>query len=154
MPIFTDEVNVEKDCPKKLKHINGIFINGQNIKSKTDKIAKSIFPDLVKSEIEKPWKIPNSGSWLEISETDEVIDEYFEVGDLLYFRTISPTGFLECYSPKLKGLFWILPENITTCNDKSIDSAQQESVPVEYSIMGMIEIQRLGWEAWHKKHKK
>lgn len=154
IPIFTDGVNVKKDCPEKLKHINGTFINGQNIKSKIDKIAQSTFPDLVKSKIKKPWKIPNPGSWLEISETDEMIDEYFEVGDLLYFRAISPMGLFECYSPKHKDLFWILPENVTICADETIGRSQQESVPVEYSIMGMIEIQRLGWEAWRKKHKK
>ena len=57
----------------------------------------------------------HSAGALAVRNIDQGIGEYLTQKDLLYFRRLSPLGLFECYSPKLKALFWILPENVRPC---------------------------------------
>ena len=45
-----------------------------------------------------------------------MIEEYFDIGDKLYFRAVSPIGLFKCYAPKLNKLFWIAPQNVHRVN--------------------------------------
>ncbi len=70
---------------------------------------------------------------------DEIIEQYFDFGDLLYFRRISPLGLFECYSPKINDLFWIYPPNVCLSDIVDEDGTfERENVPQKFRISTMI----------------
>lgn len=81
-----------------------------------------------------------------------MVEEYFDVGDKLYFRMISPLGLFDCYAPNLGEQFWIAPENVRRMVNYEEAEEMRRSVPFIYQITGMVEIMRLGWEQWNKQN--
>lgn len=149
LPIFLTE-NIPSNCPDVLRNINGEFLDAYNVKSIALKIIQHSFPSLVKNKSKQSWNYPIPGSWLEISNIDRAIEQYFNLGDKLYFRAISPMGLLECYAPKIKGLFWITPENVHLCLDTERNKELEKSIPKKFTVMGMIDIQTRGWDCYHQ----
>jgi|SRR2546422_4739263 len=137
--------------PERLKHINGERLNAHNVKSVAWKIARRLFPEQLKEEAAREWRFPVPGEWLQVSRHDEMIEGYFDIGDKLYFRAISPIGLFECYAPKLNELFWIAPENVCASTDLEKDQALQHEIPFIQSISGMVQIYRMGWEEWYRQ---
>lgn len=147
MPIFIDSANPQ-DAPLDLIYKNGIFLDRHRLKSVALKIAKIFFPFQFNNESEKAWKCPTPGEWLEVSDLDGIIEGFFDLGDKLYFRSLSPIGQFECYAPKIKDLYWIAPENVKACiNNIENNKRLENDIPRQFTINGMLEIQRLGWEA-------
>ena len=151
MPLFIEGAE-PSHCPEPLRLQNGEFLNASNIQTIARKIAKHNFPILFERNCNKPWKYPIPGEWFEISDLDGIVEEHFDIGDKLYFRTISPMGLFECYSPKIKGLFWISPENVKRSTEISHDQLEI-LVPYVYTISGMTDLQMRGWNEWHINHK-
>lgn len=149
MPIFISGTDTSI-APHQLRIINGDFIDGDNVKSIALKITKQIFPFLLDSEGQKPWKYPIPGEWLEVAKVNAQLERDFELGDKLYFRAISPIGLFECYSLKIQGLYWISPDNVKHSHDVEVNKELESQIPYEFTIMGMIDIVRLGWENWQK----
>jgi hypothetical protein len=146
MPLFITGTDISV-CPAALRDKNGEFIDSNRIKSVAMKIVEQEFPVLLKNEIEKSWKCPIPGEWLEICHLDAVIEKYFDIGDKLYFRSISPIGSFECYAPKCKALFWIAPENVRTCCCIEENRKCENDIPKKYTVKGTTEIHKLSWEA-------
>jgi hypothetical protein len=136
--------------PPELQNKNGDYLDGHTVKSVAYKIATRLFPETVEEELAKPWKFPIPGQWLEVSKLDEILEHYFELGDKLYFRSISPMGLFECYSPKLKELFWIHPENVKFSKDVESDHKLEKEMPRIYGVSGMTDILRFGWDFWNE----
>jgi hypothetical protein len=149
MPIFINGTDISA-CPLQLRNKNGIFLDEHTVKSVALQVTKRVFPALMKRENERPWKYPVPGEWLVVSNLDGMIERYFDMGDKLYFRSLSPMGLLECYSPKIKGLFWIAPEDVRLSDDIENDKKLEEEIPRIFKISGMIDIQRLGWKSWNE----
>lgn len=147
MPVFIDETK-PSDFPIELSHKNGLFLDASSVKTVALKVAKSAFPSLF--EQTTPWKYPRPGEWLKVSNIDRLLEQYFDLGDKLYFRTISPMGLFECYAPKIKELFWISPENISISTDIEDDKLLEDQIPFIFTVMGIVEIQRRGWDLWHR----
>jgi hypothetical protein len=152
IPLFLDETN-PSNYPELLRYKNGDFLNGGNVKTVARKITKHAFPSLFKQKSEKPWNYPIPGNWLKISNLDGIVEQYFDIGDTLYFRTVSPIGLFECYSPKIKGLFWIAPENVQPFLEIEDTRELEKHVPYTYTVSGMIDIQMRGWNEWHARKK-
>jgi hypothetical protein len=136
--------------PERLKHINSARLDAHNVKSVAWKIAKQLFPEQLQKEATQEWRFPVPGAWLQVSGLDEMMEEYFDIGDKLYFRAISPIGLFECYAPKLKQLFWIAPENVQVSTDLENDQALEQEIPFIHRVSGMVQIYRMGWEDWHR----
>ena len=117
------------ELPTALRRINGIRLDAYNVKSAAFNVAKTFFPDLFDDAIEKPWKVPRPGQWLEVCNIGPGIENYLSLNSLLYFRRISPLGLFECYSPQLDELFWILPENVRACR---ISQSEYPDVPKRF----------------------
>lgn len=152
IPLFIDGTN-PSNYPEPLRQKNGDFLNGGNVKTVARKITKHAFPSLFKQKSEKPWNYPIPGNWLKISNLDGTIEQYFDIGDTLYFRTVSPIGLFECYSPKIEGLFWIAPENVNPFLESEDTKELEKQVPHVYTVSGMIDIQMRGWNEWHARKK-
>lgn len=152
MPIVISGTNFST-LPEELRNKNGFSLDSYKVKSVAWKVAKSAFPSLMEREVKKTWHFPVPGEWLEVSNLDEVIEHYFDIGDKLYFRTISPMGLLECYSPRIKGLFWISHENVNASSAVKIDTKLEESIPKIFKVEGMVEIMQRGWKSWHAERK-
>lgn len=151
MPVYLDGA-LPFEFPEVIRRINGIHMNSGSVKSTAYKMVKQFFPALISGDSSQHWKYPRPGDWLKISNMDPYIEGHLNLGDQLYFRSISPIGLFECYSPKVNGLFWISPENVEVAND---DRIPENEVPYEYSVSGMINIQILGLDAWNAmKNKK
>lgn len=148
MPIFITGTSVSA-LPDELRYKNGLFLDGYKVKSVAWQVANRAFPSRVKAESEKPFRFPVPGEWLEVSNLDEMIEQYFDIGDKLYFRALSPMGLLECYAPRIEKLFWIAQENIKTSRDIETDKELESHIPRIFRVSGMIEILQLGWKAWH-----
>ena len=86
------------------------------------------------------------GDWLKVSNIDEFIGTHVALGDKLYFRTLSPMGLFECYSPKLKELFWIAPENVSISLDFEDDKQSELDIPKEYKVFTMFQMMLTGWD--------
>jgi hypothetical protein len=140
--------------PEILRYKNGLFLDGHTVRSVAWTIAKRAFPGRAAAEAEMPWKHPIPGEWLEISGLDSIVEQYFDIGDKLYFRSISPMGLFECYSRKLGGLFWIAPDNVRTSTDLEANKELEAQIPTIFRVSAMVEIQRLGWQAWNARNKK
>tara|TARA_R110002110_G_C13469307_1_gene719834 strand:- start:1330 stop:2073 length:744 start_codon:yes stop_codon:yes gene_type:complete len=152
MPIFIEDTS-PYDCPDILKHKNGAFLNAHNVKAVAQEITQRMFPSLLSNNDILSWKFPVPGEWLEVSSLDNLLEAYFDTGDVLYFRALSPMGLFECYSPKTKRLFWISPRHVKPYRDRENEADLEKKIPPEYTAHGMIEILRLGWEAWHRDRK-
>lgn len=139
--------------PEELRNKNGLFLDGHTVKSVAWKVTNRAFPSLVETASVKPWKYPIPGEWLEVTDLDGIVEQYFDIGDKLYFRSLSPMGLLECYSPRIEGLFWIAPENVKASSDIEADKELEGHVPRIFRVTGMIEILQRGWEAWHASQK-
>lgn len=149
-PIVVEDTQFSS-LPEKLRYKNGLRLDNHSMKSNALAIARLAFPGKLDNEIKRHWKHPVPGEWLEVSNLDTLIEEDFNLGDPLYFRQISPMGLFECYSPNIAGLFWILPDNVRIAKDPDRYEALKAEIPFIYRVSGMIEIQRLGWNDWHKK---
>lgn len=148
IPLFWNEIN-PSDCPEPFNQINGEFLDAESVKTTAFKIAERFFPDLLERESLKEWKYPCPGEWLKISKMDRCLEKSsYQLGDKLYFRKISPIRLFECYSPKIKGLYSISPENVVRSVDIEVEKNHGCDVPYEYSVSGMIHIEQLGWEKW------
>jgi len=148
-PVILDDIQFSS-LPEKLRYKNGLKLDQSSVKSTALKIAKLIFPGKFSDESIRLWKHPIPGEWLEISNIDPALEKYFDLGDPLYFRQISPIGLFECYSPKIKGLFWVFPDNVRMAEDQDKYEVIGRDVPFVYTISGLLEIQRRGWDSWHK----
>ncbi|EFK11621.1 conserved hypothetical protein [delta proteobacterium NaphS2] len=135
--------------PDELRYKNGLYFDAYKVKSVAWKIATRAFPSLLKAETENPWKFPIPGEWLEVSNLDEMIEQHFDIGDKLYFRALGPMGLLECYAPRIKGLFWIAQENVKASSDVETDKELESHVPMIFRVSGMIKLLQLGWKVWH-----
>jgi hypothetical protein len=149
MPIFTRGIE-PKDVPEQLSKINGEFLEAHNVKEVALKIAKQQFPDLFDRQSTESWRYPLPGEWLEVINLNANIGQYFDLGDRLYFRAISPIGLFECYAPKIQDCFWIAPENVKPSYDKEKNKELERDIPFIYTVMGMIRIDQLGWDAWRE----
>lgn len=143
-----------RDLPELLRQKNGLLLDAHNVREVAWKIASRIFPDVAGTEAKQPWKVPVPGQWLEIQQVQREIEAYFEIGDKLYFRALSPMGLFECYAPKLQGLYWIGPELVGFSLDYEQDMEQENLIPIEYRVHSMIEMAHIGWRNWHKQRQK
>ena len=134
------------ELPTVLKQVNGVRLDGHTVASTAHTLARTFFSDLFDDAGDKAWHCPKSGQWLEVHHIDPGIERYLTPKDLLYFRRLSPMGLFECYSPKLKGLFWILPENVRACGNSQDEFPR---VPWEFRCEANIEYEILG-----RKHSK
>ena len=117
------------ELPDVLRRVNGVRLDAHTVESTANQVALTFFPDLFDDARDEPWKCPKPGQWLEVHHVEPGIEKCFTRGDLLYFRRLSPLGLFECYAPKLKGSFWILPENVRACG---ISRGACPAVPEEF----------------------
>lgn len=137
--------------PEKLRHVNGERLDAHNVKTVAFNIARQFFPQLFENQRAEKWKTPVPGEWLEICGMHEIIEEYFELGDKLYFRAVSPMGLFECFAPKINSLFWVAPEYVKPALLTDEDKEVRQAIPDIYTVKGQLEIERLGWDVWHKQ---
>jgi len=80
---------------------------------------------------------PQCGDWFKLVEESALkrhgdnADE-FEQGDYFRFIQHSPTVFYQCYVPRKKGCYWILPENLLPIKDKKLIAKLEKDVPPEF----------------------
>ncbi|MYG04748.1 MAG: toll/interleukin-1 receptor domain-containing protein [Acidobacteriia bacterium] len=129
------------EIPSELQHVNGVRLDAHTVTSKAKEVARTFFPDLFDDERERAWHCPRPGQWLEVRRVDSGIEGFLERNDLLYFRRLSPLGLLECYSPKLHELFWIMPDNVRASGTPRDECP---SVPREYRYETSINDEILG----------
>ena len=84
----------------------------------------------------------------------ENIEEFFELGDVLYFKSISPMGLFECYAPKIEGLFWIAPEYVKPAIVTDAIKETERNMPTIYTTFGQNQIEAYGWDVWRSKQNK
>lgn len=140
LPIVIGDVAFS-ELPDSLRSINGVRLNACVISSTAQFVAKTFFPELFDHARDEPWKFPKPGEWLEVCDIDPGIEESFVLGDQLYFRRLSPLGLFECYSPKLNGLFWILPDNVRFSH---FSQEEIPDVPKEFRYNTSFEYEMLG----------
>lgn len=85
------------DLPEQLRAISGEQIDCYNIRTVSQDIAHRFFPSVVGEKYEHGYVCPHPGQWLEIAKVDAHIEDKHSVGDLVYFRQLSPLGLFECY---------------------------------------------------------
>ena len=145
-PVVLDDVGF-RHLPDKLAAINGMRLDAFNVKSTAFAIAKTFFPELLAARQTQEWRCPRPGQWLEVCQVDPWIEEYFYLGDRVYFRRLSPLGLFECYSPSLGGLFWFAPQNLRMSDIVDEGSVlEREQVPRRYRYETSIEGERIGLE--------
>jgi hypothetical protein len=137
--------------PENLKYKNGLHLDTHSVKSTALELARRAFPDKVVEEISRHWKHPIPGEWLEVSNLNSNLEEFFDLGEPLYFRAISPMGLFECYSPKIGGLYWIFPDNVRLSAEQDHYKQLEVEIPFIFQVSGMVKIQQFGWEVWHKQ---
>ncbi len=148
-PVIIEPVRFSSIVAKlaQLKGINGIELDCYNVQSQALKIVQTFFPELDPSTIVSEWKYPKPASWLEVCNLDVYTEEYFNIGDEVYFRRISPMGLFECYAPQINELFWFWPPNLKPASFVDEERIiERERVPFKYRISGMLEIEHKGWE--------
>ena len=151
-PVVLDDVSF-RSLPGELAAINGVrLLDAHNVKSEAFDIAKTFFPELVAAQKIQDWKYPRPGQRLEVCQMDRWIEEYFDLGDRVYFRRLSPLGLFECYSPKLGGLFWFACQNLRMSDvvDEG-GSLEREKVPRRYRYDTSIECERIGLRELEKQ---
>lgn len=151
IPVVVDDVAFN-DLPDELRRINGLRLDARTVKSTAHELATMFFPDLVESERHREWKYPLPGQWLEVCNLDQWIEEHFELGDQVYFRRISPLGLFECYSPKLRGLFWFAAHNLrpTGITDEG-GELERQRVPKSYRYSASYDFEQVGIEQMRKQ---
>ena len=77
---------------------------------------------------------PQPGTWLQVSQLDEWIEEDVAIGDKLYFLAISPLGLFHCYLPKRHGPFWIDPKNVAVVTEPATTRTLEEEIPASYRV--------------------
>jgi hypothetical protein len=136
VPVIVGEINFS-DIPEPIKHINGLFLDAGNKRSVALEIAKLLSPDILKEDW--GWRYPHPCQWLEVCNLDQWTEEYFDLGDLVYFRRLSPMGLFECYSPKTNELFWFYSDNLRPATFIDEDgSYEREHVPEEFRVSTML----------------
>jgi len=150
-PIVLDDTEFGS-LPERLRRINGERLGAYNVKSTALKIARRFFPKLVNAKKSEEWRYPRPGEWLEVCNVDQWIEEYFNRGDLVYFRRISPLGLFECYAPKLEEVFWFAPENLRATDIVDKDGAlEEEKVPRQHRYMTSYEWESIGLDELKRK---
>ncbi len=148
VPLILDDDLQFGDLPEELSSINGERLDAFNIRSVTESLAHRYFPTLVGDRFRHGYVCPTPGDWLQIAKFDARIESGFSVGDVLYFRQLSPMGLFECYCPRTGGLTWIDRSNLRPA-DSHPDS---DDVPRVYQVGTLVEMYGLGWAAWCKTH--
>ena len=149
-PVLIDDIGFS-DLPEELRHVNGLRLDAFNVKSTAHNIAETVFPELLSIGKSKEWKYPRPGQWLEICNI-EGIEEYFDLGDQVYFRRISPLGLFECYSPKLTELFWFVPMHLRATDVVDEDGTlESQDVPWLYRYSTSYEFERDGIDEARKR---
>jgi hypothetical protein len=120
--------------PPPLDHTNGARLDGHNVQTVAAEIARRYFPEFVEKWKTAPWHYPIPGQWLEACGLGSALEEYFHLGDKVYFRRLSPMGLFECYAPQIHGLFWFAPENLRPTETPGAS----DEVPREFQILAMI----------------
>lgn len=141
-PVFVDEVALS-ELPECIRNINGLFLNAFNVKTCAFQTADLFFPEKFTEYNKLQWKYPKPGQLLQVCRTNKYIEDELDIGDILYFRRISPMGLFECYVPKIKGRFWICPSNV--CISSEIDednSYEKNNVPEKFRIDAIIEAEK------------
>lgn len=144
------------ELPEALQRRNGRRMHGENVRTVAWEIAEQFFPETVKKWTnEARWRHPRPGDWLEICKMEGTeIVEYFELGDRLYFRRLSPLGLFECYAPKIKDLFWVWHEHVRPVPQTDpIWGMERDLVPERFRIPTMIDMEILGYEEWDRRHR-
>lgn len=129
------------ELPPVLQRVNGLRLDGRTVASTAHELAKTFFPNLLGDTRAMAWHCPRPGQWLEVHHVAPGIEQHLKRKDLLYFRKLSPMGLFECYSPKLKGLFWIMPENVRACE---MSQGKYPNVPREFSYLASLEDEMRG----------
>lgn len=151
-PVVLDDVSFQS-LPGELAATNGIqLLDAYNVKSEAFYIAKMFFPEVVAAQKIQDWNYPKPGQWLEVYQIDRWIEEYFDPGDRVYFRRLSPLGLFECYSPKLGRLFWFAPHNLRRSDVVDADGLlEREKIPRRYRYDTSIECERIGLQQLEKQ---
>jgi len=150
-PIVLDDTKFSS-LPEELRHVNGLRLHAHNVKPVALEIGRRFFPESVDAKRSEEWRYPRPGEWLVVCNIDQWIGEYFDLGDQVYFRRISPLGLLECYSPKLKELFWFAPENLRATDIVDEDGAlEEEKVPPAYRYITSYEWESIGLDELKRK---
>jgi hypothetical protein len=153
MPIPIDDVSFT-DLPEELRHVNGLKLDAYTVNSTAQEIAKTFFPDLFETNQERDWWFPRPGQWLGVCNVDQWTEEYWDLGDLVYFRRLSPLGLFECYAPKLNGLFWFAPKNLRATDIVDEDGTRErEQVPWWYRYGTSYDCEGIGIEEMRKRGK-
>jgi TIR domain len=136
VPVLVGDMNFST-IPKSISHVNGLYLDAFSKKSTALELAKLLSPDIAGENW--AWRYPHPSQWLEVCNLDQWTEEFFDLGDYVYFRRLSPMGFFECYSPKLDGLFWFYSKNLRPAPIVDEDGAyERENVPREFRVITMI----------------
>ena len=155
-PLLLDDGVTFQSLPEQLKKKNGLRLHGGNVNIVAFQIATQFFPETVqKWTNEAGWRCPRPGDWLEVCRMEGTeVEEYFELGDRVYFRRLSPGGLFECYAPKINGLFWFWEEHLRPVpRTDPIWSMERNLVPERFRFFTMIDMEILGYEEWDRRHR-
>ncbi len=137
VPVLVGDNISFSDIPDAIRNINGLYLDSFSKKTTALEIAKLLSPNIAGENWE--WQYPLPRQWLEVCNLDQWTEEFFDLGEHVYFRRLSPMGLFECYSPKLKGLFWFYSKNLRSAPFVDEDGAyEREKVPYEYRVGTMI----------------
>jgi hypothetical protein len=153
LPIVYGDVTFA-DLPEELKHINGLSIDAYSVKETAYKVASDFFPELFENYRKSKWIYPRPGQWLRIASINPYMREKANLGDIVYFRRISPLGLFECFYPKINELFCFAPNDLQSIEE--IDQEyllEREYVPKRYRISTMINIEWIGLRTMEKSGK-
>jgi|CXWL01.1.fsa_nt_gi hypothetical protein len=117
------------DLPRTLVNVNGARLEYNNTRVEASRLARAFYPELFQPSMDVHWVCPRPGEWLKVCQLDDQLKQHFALGDVVYFRRLSPLGLFECYAPKIHDLFWFYPENLRRM---SYDVVRQASVPSQY----------------------
>ena len=132
VPLVVDGLSFS-DVPEALRRVNGFALEPHTTKTLAWKVTTQFFPELAGDYHESPWNYPRPGDWLQICQMDEQLEQYFKLGEHVYFRRLSPMGFFECYCPKIAEVFWFWPPNLKRADPDHAPS--DELVPTEYRAL-------------------
>jgi len=142
-PIIVDEITLS-ELPECIRYINGLILNAFNVKSCAYQTAVQFFPEKFSEYNKLQWKYPKPGQLLQVCRIDEYMEDELDIGDLLYFRRISPIGLFECYAPKIKGRFWISASNVCISSELNEDNSfEKNNVPEKFRVDAIIEAEKL-----------
>ncbi len=152
IPVLLRDTKLE-DLPVQLQRLNYLRLSIDKINSVTLEIIKTHFPKMSERFRSDNWFYPNPSDWLEVVGLFDVMENCFELGDLLYFRRLSPMGLFECYSPQIEGLYWLPSNTVKLVNLTETEQEERESlVPFIYTISAMIDADHVGFQAIKKNY--